>query len=223
MLKRLLIALLLLSISSSVLAQRFNKAPSYLRSNKWEATVLMSFQNKLSHEGENGSSVDIDGKLGYGVNIGFSFSTYLTLGYKFISASPNYTAVLVPEVPGEGGGILDYKLSRTSHMLYAQWNILDRAITPVIQIGGGITKLDSNVPSEPPSTGCWWDPWWGYICAATWETYKTTEFAWSAGIGARWDIGKSWFSRGMLVREFVEVDSGKLEFDSFSLEFGAKF
>jgi len=223
MLKHLIILMILLSITSTVFAQRFNQAPSYLRSNKWEATVLMSFQNEFSLQGEGGSSLDIDSTSGFGVNVGFNFSTYLTVGYKFMTSSPNYTAIFVPEDPGDPNGTLNYKMSRTTHMVYGQWNILDRGLTPIVHLGAGWTKLDSNVPSAPPSTGCWWDPWWGYICASTWDTYKTSEFVWSAGIGARWDIGKNWFSRGILMREFIKTDNAKLEFDTLSLEFGAKF
>jgi len=223
MLKRLIILLVLMSISSSVFAQRFNKAPSYLRSNKWEATVLMGFQNKVSHTGEGGSTLDLDSAFGFGVNVGFNFSTYLTVGYKFMTSNPNYTATFVPEDPAEDPGVLNYKMSRTTHMFYGQWNILDRGLTPIVQLGIGWVKLDSNVPSQPPSTSCWWDPWWGYICSSTWKTYKTSELAWSAGIGARWDFGKNWFSRGLLMREFVKTDTVNLEFDTLSFEFGAKF
>ena len=38
-------------------------------------------------------------------------------------------------------------------------------------------------------TGCWWDPWWGYICTEFYDTYSATNFSYGAGVGLRWNFG----------------------------------
>ena len=77
--------------------------------------------------------------------------------------------------------------------------------------------------SSPPQTGCWWDPWWGYICATEWKTFATTKFSYNLGLGVRWDINNALFSRASYNREFVSVKSGSLNFDTATLEMGLVF
>ena len=129
----------------------------------------------------------------------------------------------VPEPPEGEDPVprdIDYQLDKYSHALNATWNWFDGPLTPFLQGGIGWTRIDSNIPSQPPQTGCWWDPWWGYICDTTWKTYETSDFAYNLGIGLRWDINGALFLRGSYNREWVSVDSGDLDFDTLSLDMG---
>ena len=130
-------------------------------------------------------------------------------------------ATIVPEPPEGEDPVprdIDYQLDKYSHALNATWNWFDGPLTPFLQGGIGWTRIDSNIPSQPPQTGCWWDPWWGYICDTTWKTYDTSDFAYNLGIGLRWDINGALFLRGSYNREWVSVDSGDLDFDTLSLD-----
>ena len=55
-LKRLIVLLLLLSMTSSVYAQRFNQKREYegLRDGSWEAALLAGSQGSLGVSGDNG-------------------------------------------------------------------------------------------------------------------------------------------------------------------------
>ena len=223
--QKLLILALLLVVSTTVQAQRFNKKNVYddLRHGQWEASLLVQGAGGVDLGGESGSSIEVDDTIGWGFTIGYNLTANWNFSYKFTLASPDYTATIVPEPP-EGEDpvprVIDYQLDKYSHALNATWNWFDGPLTPFLQGGIGWTRIDSNIPSQPPQTGCWWDPWWGYICDTTWKTYETSDFAYNLGIGLRWDINGALFLRGSYNREWVSVDSGDLDFDTLSLDMG---
>ena len=223
--QKLLILALLLVVSTTVQAQRFNKKSVYddLRHGQWEASLLVQGAGGVDLGGESGSSIEVDDTIGWGFTIGYNLTANWNFSYKFTMASPDYTATIVPEPP-EGEDpvprVIDYQLDKYSHALNATWNWFDGPLTPFLQGGIGWTRIDSNIPSQPPQTGCWWDPWWGWICDTTWKTYDTSDFGYNLGIGLRWDINGALFLRGSYNREWVSVDSGDLDFDTLSLDMG---
>jgi opacity protein-like surface antigen len=105
------------------------------------------------------------------------------------------------------------------------WNILKGNFTPYLQLGLGWTHVDSNVADGPPVTGCWWDPWWGYVCADFFSTYKDTRFSWNAGLGVRYDFQNRMFLKGSINRIFVDgaQDAADPEFDLWRVELGWRF
>jgi opacity protein-like surface antigen len=225
MLKRLILLLVLITLSSSVFAQRFNKQGSSYgsRDDRFEASLLLNYQSSVSKDLEEGSSLDIDSSAGWGFTLGWNWSSKWNTAYKFSMNKPDYTAVIVPENPDLETQTLNYKMSKITHQFNATYNFFDKPLTPFVQAGVGITTLDSNVPDQPPVTGCWWDPWWGYVCTTTWSTYKTTKFSYNAGIGLRWDVNNAFYMRGSYNKEWVSVDSGSLSFNTFTLEAGLMF
>jgi len=225
MLKRLILLLVLITLSSSVFAQRFNKQnTSYgARDSRFESSFLLNYQNSTSTDSEGGSALEIDSKAGWGITLGYNFTSKLNLAYKLTLTKPGYTATIVPEDPNIPPQILDYNMSKITHQFNGTYNFRDKPFTPFVQVGAGVTTLDSNVPDQPPTTGCWWDPWWGYICTTTWSTYKTTKFSYNVGLGLRWDVNNFFFMRGAYNKEWVSVKSGTLSFDTLTLEGGLIF
>jgi opacity protein-like surface antigen len=222
--KRLIILLLLLAVSSSLHAQRFNKKAGAeydgMRDTLWEASLLLSQANSLDVSVEGGSSVDIDSELGWGFTIGWNWTPKWNFSWKFLLVKPDYSATIVPENPAVPPQTINYSMDRYSNQLNATYHFLDGPLTPFVQAGVGWSKLDSNVPSAPPVTGCWWDPWWGYICNTTWSTYDTSGFSYNVGLGLRWDVNGALFVRGSYNREFFSADRADLDFDTLSLEVG---
>ena len=165
-LKRLTVLLLLLAISSSVHAQRFNQKRVYegMRDGTWEATLMIGSQGSLDAEGQNGSGVSIDSEIAWGFSIGWNWTERWNFNYRFTLAKPDYMATIVPQDPDIPNQTLDYSADRYANQLNAIWHWFKGPLTPYLQAGIGYTKLDSNVPSRPPDIDCWWDPWWGYIC-----------------------------------------------------------
>jgi len=220
--KRLIFLLVLLMLSTSVHAQRFNKPKSHdnHRERTWEVTLLTQYQTSSNTDFERGSSLEIDSSVGWGIGVGWNWTQKLNLSWRFSLNKPDYTAIIVPEDPDVGISGVSYSMDRLSNQIDITYNFFQGHFTPFVQAGIGWTKLDSNIPDEPPQTGCWWDPWWGYICFDTWSTYKTSEFTYNLGVGLRWDINDGIFVRGTYNREFISVDNGNLDFDTLTLEGG---
>ena len=74
--KRLIILLVLLILSTSVHAQRFNQKNmnDAIRYETWEVSLLTQYQTGTDAEGEQGSSLDIDSGWGWGFGIGWNWT-----------------------------------------------------------------------------------------------------------------------------------------------------
>ena len=221
-LRRIALLLVLLLLSTSVQAQRFNKKPDYagLRDGTWEASLLIGNQSSASATADNGASLDLDSEFGWGFSVGWNMTPKWNFSWTFMLVEPSYSATIVPENPEIPPQTLNYSATRYANQLNATYHFLRGPITPFIEAGIGYSKLDSNVPSAPPVTGCWWDPWWGYICNTTWSTYDSSEFTWNVGLGLRWDVNGALFVRGAWNREFFSGDRADLDFDTLNLEAG---
>lgn len=229
MLKRLIVLVLLMLFSASVLAQYDHprkaerQRNSDSRDGSFEAGLVLPYQNSASEMGEKGSGVDIDSSIGWGFFLGWNWTENINLSYRFMLNKPKYEATLIPDDLENSPVITNYKMSKMSNQFNATYNVLKRPFTPFISAGIGYTKLDSNIPKGLESAACWWDAWYGYICATDWNTYKTSEFTYNVGVGVRWDFSDFFFTKAAYTREFLSLDKGSLDFDYLMLELGLLF
>ena len=227
MLRRIALFVLLVSISSVVIAQYDNpkreRSTFGSRDGRFEGSVILAYQTGVSEASEGGSSLDIDSVMGWGVHFGWNWTAHWNLSYTLVATKPKYLAVIVPDNPDELPIPIEQKMSKYSHQFNVIYNFMEGGFTPFVQAGLGWTKLDSNILTGPPQTGCWWDPWWGYICFTDWSTYSTTEFSYNLGLGFRWDINNAFYTKGTISREFLSLDNGTLNFDMAILELGLMF
>jgi len=227
MLRRFVLIAILLTSSFSVLAQydhpRKERSAHGSRDGRWEGSVILAFQTGSDESFEGGSALEIDSATGLGLTIGWNWTEKVNLQYRFISTNPKYQALVVPEDPEIVPQSVEHKMKKQSHQVNVTYNFSTKAFTPFVVGGIGMTKLDSNVISGPPSTGCWWDPWWGYICFTDWDTYGATKFSYNLGVGVRWDINNMLFTKAAYSREFISLDNGSLNFDMAIFELGLMF
>jgi opacity protein-like surface antigen len=224
---RLLLIAALLLATTTVHAQRFNtkKIHEEPRTGNWEVSLLVQQQGGADVTGEEGSSAEIDSELGWGLTIGYNLTANWNFQYKFTLVKPDYRATLVPQPPEDpeeeapGPQTFEWGMTKYAHALNATYHFSRGPLTPFLQLGVGFVKLDSNVVRDVV-TGCWWDPWWGYICDTQLRTYESSEFAYNAGLGLRWDFNPSLFMRGSYNREWIDTNAGGLDFDTLSLELG---
>jgi opacity protein-like surface antigen len=209
-----LLVLLALPYSTSV------QASESIRDGAWEATIQLVGTGSESSKGENGSSVDFDSAVGWGIGITYNFNRRLALGFDGAYVRPKYDAVIVSE--NEGPVTLSHKASVFTGALNGTWNLLESHFTPYLQLGVGWTHLDSNVADSPPVTGCWWDPLWGYICSNFYSTYKDTRFSWNAGLGLRYEFPNDMFVKASANRVFIDGDNNAADpdLDVWKLELG---
>ena len=229
MLKRIAFIVLLIAASSTVLAQYDNQkkqrsqSPSGSRNGRFETSVILAYQKGTDKAFEGGSTLDIDDESGWGFSIGWNWTENLNVAYRLMSTEPKYMATIVPEGDPGGRQTVEHTLSKYSHQFNATHNFSEKAFTPFIAGGLGWAKIDSNVPTGGLEGGCWWDPWWGYICFADWETYNTSKFSYNLGLGVRWDFSTAVFTRAAFNMEFVTLDSGTFNFGTAIVELGLMF
>lgn len=192
------------------------------RAGSWETSFGLLVNDDISSAGPEGSSLDIDRDLGLSFSVGYNMTNNIAVRFDAAWLKPDYDAILNTE--DEGLLEISHELSVFSGHFNGVWNMLDGDFTPYAQAGIGWTYLDSNVIDGPPSTGCWWDPWWGYICSNFYSTYSDTNFSWNVGLGLRYDISRTMFLRGGLERRYLDSDNGAdPEFDALRVELGWKF
>ena len=192
------------------------------RAGKWETTFGLYLTSSESADGLNSSSLDIDNGYGAGFSAGYNFTQHLALRFDGAWSRADYDAVLDTE--NDGLVNISHELSAFNGQFNGVWNIRDGAFTPYLQAGIGWTYLDSNVTDGPPSTGCWWDPFWGYICSNFYSTYSETSFSWNVGAGLRYEFGRGMFARGGWEQTHIDGGSGAdPSFDAFRFELGWLF
>jgi opacity protein-like surface antigen len=227
MLRRIALIALLIMTSTAVLAQydhpRHKPSKSGSRDGRFEGSVILAFQTGLDQSYEGGSELNIDSTTGWGVSFAWNWTDKWNLSYRLVSTSPKYTALIVHEDSDIIQAPIEHKMSKYSHQLNVTYNFSRKAFTPFVAAGIGWTKVDSNIQSAPPQTGCWWDPWWGYICHTDYKTYNTSEFTYNLGAGVRWDINNAIYTKATYTREFLDVKNGSIDFDMALIELGMMF
>ena len=221
---RLIMIIGFLCFTSTLNAQEF-RVPSVdsSRANKWDFSFSILSTESESYSSANESGLDISSETGWGFGIGYNLNTHFALAFDFSYSQPRYTATLVDEndVPAS----FSHKMTINTGQFKGIWNFVDGPLTPYAELGLGWTYLDSNVASSPPITGCWWDPFWGYICDTFYSTYNDTSFSYSGGLGVRWQITPGFFLRGSynLLKIDMSNSAGDPELYSWRMDIGTSF
>jgi len=140
-------------------------------------------------------------------------------------ASSNYKAKIGTSTGGTlGTTTASGTLDSSTLALNLSYYFLEGPLTPFVLGGIGWTWVDSNVPSGLPETGCWWDPWYGYICTSYQDTYAKDYFSYSLGLGGRWDVTPGFFLRGSVVWQWMDLGkAGTTDFPGGRLDIGFIF
>jgi opacity protein-like surface antigen len=190
------------------------------RERTWELQASLFSTSSLSLKGEQGSGLAINSDLGFGVGATYNFNNHWALGFGLDWVSPRYTATYIPEA-GPPAQTLRANMDTLSLQVNGTYNFLEGPITPFVQAGFGWTNVDSNIASGPPSTGCWWDPWWGYICDTFYSTYGDDLVSWSGAVGVRWDISPYFSLKGSygILEMNTSPNTQDASIDSFRADF----
>jgi hypothetical protein len=193
------------------------------RTGTWEAGVKVM---DMSHEfisGEGGSSLDVDGDLAWGFFAGYNINEHFQLVGEFAWGGPDYVAD-IPLDPSNIVVTVDAELDILFTQFKAVFNLLDKAFTPFAEVGYGWTVVDSNIQDGAADTGCWWDPWWGYMCASFYDTYESTLTSLTYAVGLRWDMSDTSVLKASYGIRETDLDRAEdLSQDVFSVDFAWKF
>ena len=216
--RNLLIAMLLIALPCLSSAQSS-------RAGVWETSFSVIFQDSMSMDGQGGSSLDVDSDEGFGLTFALNINPKFSVGMDLEYLSPRYTAILVDDTGVNDDIVINHKFSQWNTRFKGTWNMIDGPFTPYIEAGLGWSYFDSNVADGPPSTGCYWHPWWGYICNNYYNTYNDWVFSYGAGVGLRYEFRGGAFLKGSY--NYWELDgfgnTGDSGMTSGKLEIGFMF
>jgi opacity protein-like surface antigen len=191
------------------------------REGRWEFTLGTFYQLGVGVDSEGGGSLDTDDEFGFAIGGGYNFSDRLALDFAMQWARVGYDATAFDEDGGEIGISGSYDAWTTSANLI--YHFTDDQLTPYVGAGVGWTWIDTNVPSGPPITWCWWDPWWGFICSTRYPTKTTDAFSYQATAGLRYTFDSDMtFLRLGYTSQWMDFDnaSSTPRFDVIVLDFG---
>ncbi len=191
----------------------------------WEVGFDAIYQDATTLEFDGGSSADLSSDWGLALTFGYRFNPRLELQFAFDWATVGYDANIVRQngsvIRATGG---DYESFTPRAELH--FNFLDRPFTPYVTGGIGYSWVDTNIPSGRPQTGCWWDPWYGYICSSVQPTKSVDGFTYRVGAGVRWDVSDSISLRLGLDRnwlDFGDNTSGSPYLDQARIGFAYRY
>jgi opacity protein-like surface antigen len=217
-----ILAIFLLFLSPALALAQWSNSGS--RAQTWEISIGAIYQDSLSVGGTatdsgasvpNSSSLSVKDDWGFTFNATYNFNDHMALGVDFDYLRPRYDVNLVPDDPNESSIRINHTASQFNGRIKGTYNLFKSSFTPFVDLGVGWSNFDSNVTSGPPITGCWWHPWWGYVCSNYYDTFSSTKFSYGAGIGARYEL----LGDGIIkvAYNYWELDSGGQSSD-FTLE-----
>ena len=157
------------------------------RAGSWEFGVLVTDNSSETLVGPEGATLDIDSEIGWGITAGYHVTDKLELMFDIMWSSPDYLATRIIEDTMLADTI-QADLDMFTYQFKGVFHLIDGDFTPFVAANAGWTNMDSNIIDSPPTTGCWWDPWWGYICETFVSTYSKTRFSYGAEVGLRMDL-----------------------------------
>ncbi len=195
-----------------------------MRASRWEGRIGTIAGSSTDVDFKGGTKAGIDSSVGFMLGIAWHYSDRLQFGSTLSYDSRNYDLEVVGDEPGETYQTRG-NLDSTALMFDVAYDILTGPLTPYVSGGIGWNWVDTNIVDGPPTVGCWWDPWYGYICTAYNNTKTINGFAYQAGLGLRWDFSDSFALDGGYKIRWVDFENatGTPSFDGFELNLGWKF
>jgi opacity protein-like surface antigen len=193
------------------------------RNQRWEARVGLTSANSTDVDFEGGTTATIDGGIGFTAGFAYHYNDRIQVGSTFTYDQKDYSAVLVGDQPDNFA--INGSLDSMTLMVDAAYSFLTGPLTPFVSAGLGWTWVDTNITNAPPDIGCWWNPWWGYICTSYQNTKTVDGLAYELGLGLRYDYSYNLFVDGSYKMKWVDFDNanGSPSFDGLQLNLGWKF
>lgn len=211
----ILLSLLLTSTSASAFENS--------RSEKWAFFLAPTFINSKSLQFDNGATADINERSSLGFGIGYNLNLNIELSLMFSTANGNYVGTRIEDGTNTPQRFTANMYTSSINFGFT-YNILKGPFTPFISANLGTNFIDSGIPTGNISTGCWWDPWWGYTCYPIADTYSSTEFSYGAGAGLRYDFNRKLYVKGGVTQNYLDISStNTADFTSWQLIFGFMF
>jgi len=167
--------------------------------------------------GQGGSSADINSNLGFGLGLNYNVNNHFQVGGLFSWSYQNYTANIVDTTGATTKAT--GTLSSSTIGLNATYFFMPSGTSPYVTGGFGSTFVDTNIPNGLPATGCWYDPWYGYVCNTYVPTKTQTALSYTAGAGMRFELNRTFSLQGSYNRAWWALSSSTPSIDVWRLDF----
>jgi opacity protein-like surface antigen len=193
------------------------------RCGDFEFSLPIIYTDATKIDGSGNSYADVSSDWSTGFSMGYDINDHFLVNGLFSWSSRSYDA----KAPRADGSVLKYNgtLDSFTMALNGTYYFLASDITPFVSGGIGWTFLDTNIPSGSSSTGCYWDPWWGYTCTSYVPTQTENDVSFNGGLGLRWDVTRSFALQASYNKMWVDISgaSGMPDFDVYKMDLIFKF
>ena len=221
-------ATIALIISSSVFCISADAAFYDSRKEKFEFYLTPSLTNAKTLEFDGDAEAEVNKRSGFGFGMGYNINNHLELSLDFSSSNGSYSGTAIPEGPSipENPPLQSTgNLYSSSINLGVTFNLLSTPFTPYISGTIGSTYVDTGIYTGDIGTGCWWYPYWGYVCGPVAQTKTFTEVNYGAALGLRYDFSRKLFIKGDVAQNVLDIgtSSGRPVFTTYRFVFGFMF
>ena len=157
----------------------------------WEFRIGPVFQESKTIDFNGGSQAKLDSTTGFKIGTGVYVTNQLIVGGNFSYGQSNFNGTVNSGTPGISASIENGHVDFSTLMFDATYLFLPGAIKPYGKVGLGWNWVNTNIASGPPQTGCWWDPWWGYVCSGYQPTHGASSFTYQIGAGVQANFSRS--------------------------------
>jgi hypothetical protein len=194
------------------------------RIKKWEVYLAPQITDSKDLQFDNGASANIEKDSSLGFGFGYNINSHIELALEFVSNNSNYTSTAIPENPTQSPVTNRGSLYTSTVNFGFTFNFLSTPFTPYVTANLGSTYIDSGVFTGNVVSGCWYYPYWGYVCGPVAQTYTSTELSYGAALGLRYDFNRKLFMKGEARKSYIDSNSNNdPDFDSLRFIFGFMF
>jgi opacity protein-like surface antigen len=151
----------------------------------WEFRIGPVFQESKNIGFNGGTSAKIDSTTGVKFGAGYYVTDHLIIGGNFSWGQSSFSGSVASGTPGVSAQFENGHVDFSTLIFDAQYTFLNGPIKPFGKVGLGWNWINTNIASGPPQYGCWWDPWWGYVCSGWQPTHGASSFTYQVGAGVQ--------------------------------------
>ena len=219
--KYLVSLIFLCSFSGQSLAASL-MTPSH-RQDRWEMSFITRYVDSKTVDFNGGAQATLNDEFGWAFGFGYNYTEHWAFNFDIGWDNVGYAGTRIDDngVPQTVSGTL-----RTSNVNFSGiYNFSAKRFTPFVGASIGWVFVDTNIPTGPPGTICWWDPWWGYICSGYQPTKTSTDLTYGATIGLRFDVKDNLFFRGSIGKSWADFSktTSTPDFDVIRFDVGFMF